>query len=48
VEHVKIKEEVNIEILSVTSLEKMEEEPIVNQDMKLVESIQRLQQRFMN
>jgi hypothetical protein len=45
VEQVRVKEAVNREIHSVTSLEKMEEDLVVNKFVKLVESIQQLQQR---
>jgi hypothetical protein len=44
-EQVRVKEAVNKEIHSVTSLEKMEEDLVLNKFVKLVESIQQLQQR---
>jgi hypothetical protein len=44
-EQVRVKEAFNKEIHSVTSLEKMEEDLVVNKFVKLVESIQQLQQR---
>jgi hypothetical protein len=44
-EQVRVKEEVNGALHSVTSLEQMEEDPVVNQMTKLVEAIQQLQQR---
>ena len=44
-EQVRVKEPFNKDIHSVTSLEKMEEDLVVNKFVKLVESIQQLQER---
>jgi hypothetical protein len=43
VEQVKVKEVVNRALISMIGLENMEEDPVVNQVMNLVESIQQLQ-----
>jgi hypothetical protein len=45
---IRIEEVVNREFFSVTVLEKMAEEPLDHQVMKLVEVIQQLQQRVMD
>jgi hypothetical protein len=45
VEQIRVKEVVKKEFLFVIGFEQMEEDPIVNQVMKLAEAIQQLQQR---
>jgi hypothetical protein len=45
-EQVRVKEAVARELLSVTSLEKMEEDLVESQVVKLEEAIQQLQQRI--
>jgi hypothetical protein len=45
-EQVGVKEEFHRALHSMTCLEQMEEDPVVNQVAKLVESIQQLQQRI--
>ena len=44
-EQVRVKEAINIALLSMTGLEQIEEDPIESQVVKLVAAIQQLQQR---